>query len=82
MDDADRRALLAQPALESPDGVEPNFTNPPNMNALANGVLITALIIAFFAVLVRIHSWVFVQKQLKGRLEAGARIPHRLHCIY
>ncbi|KAH8165546.1 hypothetical protein CIB48_g2709 [Xylaria polymorpha] len=70
MDDADRRALLAQPALESPDGVEPNFTNPPNMNALANGVLITALIIAFFAVLVRIHSWVFVQKQLKGRLEA------------
>ncbi|KAI0452330.1 hypothetical protein F5B21DRAFT_506349 [Xylaria acuta] len=70
MDEAERRAMLAQPALESPDGVEPNFANPPNMNALANGILIAALTIAFVAVLVRIHHWVFELKQLKGRLEA------------
>ncbi|KAI8955549.1 hypothetical protein F4801DRAFT_528177 [Xylaria longipes] len=70
MNEAERRAMLAQPALESPDGVEPNFANPPNMNALANGILIAALTITFAAVLVRIHYWVFGLKQLKGRLEA------------
>ncbi|KAI1752189.1 hypothetical protein F4782DRAFT_159576 [Xylaria castorea] len=71
MDEAERRqAMLTQPALESPDGVEPNFANPPNMNALANGILIAALIITLLAVLVRIHYWVFEQKQLKRRLEA------------
>ncbi|KAI0856983.1 hypothetical protein F4860DRAFT_491018 [Xylaria cubensis] len=62
--------MLAQPALESPNDIEPDFANPPNMNALANRLLIAALTITLFAVLVRIHYWVFEQKQLKGRLEA------------
>ncbi|RYC62308.1 hypothetical protein CHU98_g3895 [Xylaria longipes] len=79
MNEAERRAMLAQPALESPDGVEPNFANPPNMNALANGILIAALTITFAAVLVRIHYWVFGLKQLKGRLEAG--VVHRVYLL-
>ncbi|KAI1297101.1 hypothetical protein F5Y03DRAFT_370055 [Xylaria venustula] len=69
MDEAERRALLARPALEPPDGVEPNFANPPNMNVLADGVVITALIVTSLAVLVRVHYWVFRPKQLKERLE-------------
>ncbi|TRX94959.1 hypothetical protein FHL15_004044 [Xylaria flabelliformis] len=69
-EDEGRRAMLAQPALESPNDIEPDFANPPNMNALANRLLIAALTITLLAVLVRIHHWVFEQKQLKGRLEA------------
>ncbi|KAI0431056.1 hypothetical protein F5Y09DRAFT_330585 [Xylaria sp. FL1042] len=69
MDEAERRALLAQPALGPPDGTEPNFANPPNMNAFADGVVIAALAITSLAVLARIHYWVFIVKQLRGRLE-------------
>ncbi|KAI0200848.1 hypothetical protein F4808DRAFT_460360 [Astrocystis sublimbata] len=60
-------------ALAPPDDVEPNFANPPNMNGLANGLLISAFIVAFLAVLVRIHYWIVersYQKQLKGKIEA------------
>ncbi|KAI0099263.1 hypothetical protein GGR51DRAFT_399159 [Nemania sp. FL0031] len=70
MDEADRRDMLAQPALSAPDGVEVNLVNPPNMNALANSLLIAAIILSSLAILVRIHSWVFVLKQLRDRLEA------------
>ncbi|KAI1348604.1 hypothetical protein F5Y01DRAFT_328376 [Xylaria sp. FL0043] len=69
MGEAERQALLAQPALEPPHGIEPNFTNPPNINALANGVVIAALAITSFAVLARVHYWVFIQKQFWRRLE-------------
>jgi hypothetical protein len=72
MEGAERRVLFAQPALGTPEGVEPNLLNP-NMNALADGIVIAALTTTALAVLVRVHFWVFVQKQLKGRLEAGAR---------
>ncbi|GAP85380.1 putative integral membrane protein PTH11 [Rosellinia necatrix] len=70
MDEAGRRVMLAQPALDTPNDAEPNLVNPPNMNALADGVAIAALTIATLAVLARIHFWVFVLKQPKGRLEA------------
>ncbi|KAI1157759.1 hypothetical protein F5B18DRAFT_643770 [Nemania serpens] len=66
----DEASVLAQPALETPDGAEPNFANPPNMNAIANGILIAAVTLASLAILVRIHSWIFVLKRLKDRLEA------------
>ncbi|KAI1300941.1 hypothetical protein F5Y03DRAFT_363348 [Xylaria venustula] len=66
----DRDAILAQPALQPPPGVTPNFENPPNMNTLSNGVVITALIITSLCILARIHSWVFILTSLKGRLEA------------
>ncbi|KAI1129223.1 hypothetical protein F5Y10DRAFT_264384 [Nemania abortiva] len=70
MDDADRRRMLAQQALPAPDGVEANLLNPPNMNALANGIVIAAITLSSLAILVRIHSWVFLLKQLRDRLEA------------
>ncbi|KAJ8115012.1 hypothetical protein ONZ43_g4767 [Nemania bipapillata] len=70
MDEDERWDQLAQPALDTPDGVEANFMNPPNMNALADGLLIAAVTITSLAVLVRIHSWVFVMKHLRDRLEA------------
>ena len=71
MDEAGRGALLDQSALESPDGAEPDSANQSNMNALADGVLITALTITSLAILARVHYWVFISKQLRGRLEAG-----------
>ncbi|TGJ84510.1 hypothetical protein E0Z10_g4226 [Xylaria hypoxylon] len=70
MNEVEHRALLAQPALEPPDAVEPNFASPPNMNALADGILVAALTVTSLAVLARIHFWVFVLKQPRGRLEA------------
>lgn len=75
----DEASVLAQPALETPDGAEPNFANPPNMNAIANGILIAAVTLASLAILVRIHSWIFVLKRLKDRLEAGTVISHAIH---
>ncbi|KAI8630115.1 hypothetical protein F5Y19DRAFT_428721 [Xylariaceae sp. FL1651] len=70
MDGAQRQAILAEPALKPPDGVKPNFENPPNMNALADGLVIAGLVVTSIVVLVRVHSWVFILKQLTGRLEA------------
>lgn len=76
MEEAVRRSTLAQPALETPDGAEPDFANPPNMNAFANGILIAAVTLASLAILIRIHYWIFVLKRLKDRLEAGTVISH------
>ncbi|KAI1119129.1 hypothetical protein F5Y14DRAFT_446339 [Nemania sp. NC0429] len=70
MEEAVRRSVLAQPALETPDGAEPNLANPPNMNSIANGILIAAVTLASLAILLRIHYWIFVLKRLRDRLEA------------
>ncbi|KAI1749264.1 hypothetical protein F4782DRAFT_549843 [Xylaria castorea] len=69
MDDANRQAILANPALQPPDGVEPNFANPSNMNELANGVIIAGLVITFITIIIRLHSWLFILTSWRGRLE-------------
>ncbi|KAI1177097.1 hypothetical protein F4777DRAFT_226549 [Nemania sp. FL0916] len=69
-DTMSRAEFLAQPALIAPPGAEVNFEDPPNMNALANGVFITGTILTSLAVLVRVHSWIFTSTRLKARLEA------------
>ncbi|KAI0392628.1 hypothetical protein F5Y17DRAFT_435669 [Xylariaceae sp. FL0594] len=69
MTNMDRAAILARPALAPPDGVTANFENPPNMNTLANGVLVAGIVLASLAILIRLHSWAFVLTSLRGRLE-------------
>ena len=64
------QAILNMPALAPPDGVEPNFENPSNMNGLALGVFIAALVVTTIAVLMRIHSWIYVMKHYTGKIEA------------
>jgi len=69
----DRQAILAMPAAKPPEGVEPNFAHPSNLNELANGVAIAALTVTSIVIVVRLHSWIFILKSLTGRLEAGMR---------
>jgi hypothetical protein len=70
MDEATREAVLNMPAMEPPDGVEPNFSNPSNRNDLANGVAISCLVLTTLAFLVRAYSWPVALKQWVGRIEA------------
>ncbi|TGJ78862.1 hypothetical protein E0Z10_g9908 [Xylaria hypoxylon] len=71
MDGAERQAILAMPALDPPEGVEPNFANPSNLNELANGVAVAGLVITTITILIRLHSWIFILTSWKGRLEAA-----------
>ncbi|KAI0147456.1 hypothetical protein GGR57DRAFT_251514 [Xylariaceae sp. FL1272] len=47
--------VLDEPALAPPDGVIPNFENPPNENALALFGLITCLTVSTVAFVIRIY---------------------------
>ncbi|KAJ8132373.1 hypothetical protein O1611_g1251 [Lasiodiplodia mahajangana] len=49
-------ALLAGPALAAPDGVIPNFDNPPNENAIAQATFVICLFFATFSFLVRMYA--------------------------
>lgn len=50
---AEREKLLQGPALAPPPGVEPNFDNPPNGNAVVVAVCGACLVIGTFFVSVR-----------------------------
>ncbi|KAK8016030.1 hypothetical protein PG991_008918 [Apiospora marii] len=58
---AEREKLLQGPALAPPPGVEPNFDNPPNGNAVVISVCGTCLVVGSFFVFVRVsgmgRSW-------------------------
>ncbi|KAI1131718.1 hypothetical protein F5Y10DRAFT_261880 [Nemania abortiva] len=66
----DLQAILNSPALAPPAGVHPNYENPPNNNRLAFGITVTALVVTTLAVLLRVHSWIYVMKHYTGRIEA------------
>lgn len=70
MSAAELEAILNSPALAPPGDVVPNFANPPNDNRLALGVTTTALIVTTLAVLMRVHSWIYVLKHWTGKVEA------------
>ncbi|KAI1747027.1 hypothetical protein F4782DRAFT_535808 [Xylaria castorea] len=70
MSAAELQAILNSPALPPPANVHPNFENPPNNNRLALGITIAALVVTTLAVLMRIHSWIYVMKHYTGRVEA------------
>jgi hypothetical protein len=70
MDDAQRQALLEGPALGPPDGVFPNYADPPNNTTLAICITIVCLLLTSLAILSRTHSWRYIFELWTGRVEA------------
>ncbi|KAI0537289.1 hypothetical protein GGR58DRAFT_472479 [Xylaria digitata] len=62
-----RNMVLSQPALKPPDGVEPNFDNPPNHNGLVLDVIIVFVVLATTFALIRMYSKLIVSR--KANLE-------------
>ncbi|KAI1754179.1 cytochrome P450 [Xylaria castorea] len=56
---------LNGPALAPPDGVVPNFTNPPNEDALGIAVISICLVLATTAGLLRAYSRIIVTAKLR-----------------
>ncbi|RYO95043.1 hypothetical protein DL766_007550 [Monosporascus sp. MC13-8B] len=54
--------VLDGPALPPPEGVVPDFDNPPNRSAMALGALFTCLILATVFLAIRIYARFFVVK--------------------
>lgn len=61
---AEQQAILNGPALTPPDGVIPNFTNPPNRNGEVLAVIIVCLSLTTVTLLGRLYSRVFLVKAL------------------
>ncbi|KAI1361701.1 hypothetical protein F5Y08DRAFT_314086 [Xylaria arbuscula] len=53
-----------RPGLEPPDGVIPDFDNPPNDNGQANAGIVICLLIVFISVSLRAYSKLFCVKQV------------------
>ncbi|KAK8191963.1 hypothetical protein HDK77DRAFT_62183 [Phyllosticta capitalensis] len=58
-------AILAQPALAAPEGVTPDFDNPPNENALAWFVTTFCMVVATTFFLFRLYGRIFVDKKFR-----------------
>ncbi|KAF2106974.1 hypothetical protein BDV96DRAFT_654304 [Lophiotrema nucula] len=57
--------FLNGPALKPPPGIIPQFTNPPNRNALCFGIVVTGTILALLAVGMRLYTKIFCVKRLR-----------------
>lgn len=53
---------LDGPAIENPEGIEPQFDNPPNENRVAIGVAITRVLLASAFVLICIFSRILYKR--------------------
>ncbi|PYH41044.1 uncharacterized protein BP01DRAFT_306909 [Aspergillus saccharolyticus JOP 1030-1] len=65
MSTSELATLLAQPALAAPEGVIPNFDNPPNHNNMAWGIITVCTIIATLCVFFRIHVRVWLDRSIR-----------------
>ncbi|OCL08895.1 hypothetical protein AOQ84DRAFT_266597, partial [Glonium stellatum] len=59
---------LEGPALAPPPGIVPNFTGPPNQDALGYALLITGLSLSVIAVVIRLYAKIFCVKVRDRRL--------------
>jgi len=57
---------LDRPALAPPEGITPNFSNPPNRNDLAWGVLDTCCAVATISVLLRAYGRVYLLRKFQA----------------
>lgn len=57
-------AILNGPAMAPPPGEVSDFSNPPNENPLAIGVLVTMIVISTFCVLVRLYARVYLLRKV------------------
>ncbi|PYH89516.1 hypothetical protein BO71DRAFT_434746, partial [Aspergillus ellipticus CBS 707.79] len=58
-------ALLAAPALAAPDGVTPNFDNPPNRNSYAWGITTVCTIIATSCLCLRSYVRLWLDRKIR-----------------
>lgn len=49
-------AVLAGPAMPHPDGLEPNFEDPPNQNGLAIGVFTACTAVVVICLAIRLYA--------------------------
>lgn len=74
-----QQVLLDGPALKPPVGVQSNFENPPNSNAIPEAVIPICLVLVSVAVLLRYYARAFVAKEIKvddGMLHPRRRCPN------
>lgn len=64
-----QRQFYQGPAMTPPDGVVPNFDNPPNKDTMGYGVIIASAVLSTLAVAARLYSRLFVGKMASLRLE-------------
>ncbi|KAJ5547758.1 hypothetical protein N7513_004992 [Penicillium frequentans] len=57
--------LLAAPALAAPEGVTPNFDNPPNKNGLAWIVTTLCMVVATICLFLRLFVRLWLEKKLR-----------------
>lgn len=57
-------AILNGPAMAPPPGETSDFSNPPNENPLAIGVLVTMIVISTCCVLVRLYARVYLLRKI------------------
>lgn len=74
--------ILNSPALQSPEGVIPNFEHPPNRNGIAHSVTALCLILTTAAVLTRVYSRIVCVKKIEIEDgESSTNSVHRLHLL-
>ncbi|RAL16576.1 uncharacterized protein BO97DRAFT_467884 [Aspergillus homomorphus CBS 101889] len=65
MSSDDLATLFAQPALAAPEGVTPNFDNPPNHNSLALGIITVCTVIATLCMCLRIYVRIWLDRSIR-----------------
>lgn len=64
MEPSELEALLAAPALEAPEGVTPDFDNPPDRNDLACFVTTLCLVVSTICLMIRAYARTWKEKRL------------------
>lgn len=77
MNSTELAALLALPAMEAPDGIAPDYDDPPNKNGLAWFVTTFCMVIATTFNCLRLYARTWKTKEV--RREEG-RVRHLKHC--
>lgn len=55
---------LSSPAMAAPDGITPNFDDPPNGNSIASASLILMMVISTLCILLRAYGKVYLTKKI------------------
>jgi hypothetical protein len=58
------QTIMDHPAMEPPEGVQPNFEDPPNHNELGFATVTPAFTVAAIVVLLRVYAKVRIIKRL------------------
>ena len=56
---------MEMPAMEAPEGVTPNFVDPPNRNGMVNGVLTMFTVISTLCICLRMYAKVYVMRKMQ-----------------